>query len=753
MKNALIISILLLSTTLQAQLKFIRTDSIVVKHGTDTLAYPWAGGMNYCQFSSIDMDLDGKKDLFVFDRTFAQPLTFINKGGAGQTKYSYQPEYETKFPTFMGWVLLRDYNCDGKEDIFTYAPGGIAVYKNTSTTELQFELVTTLLRGLQCTSNVNIYVSSVDIPAIEDIDYDGDIDVLTFGVFGTFLEYHKNYSVELGYSCDSLIFTMKNQCWGHFREDNDSCILFLNQTISNCAGVGSPELAPYDPSFTDYVTLSEPEPGRGASRHTGSSLLAIDMDGINSKDIIVADISCNNLSMLLNSGAAPNLDSYMDSVDVNFPSYDVPVNIDTFPAGFFVDVNNDGKRDLIAAPNSTTLSENTTGNWLYLNTSSDTTPVFDFQQSAFMQDEMIERGEGALPVFFDYNVDGKLDLVIANYGYFVSGGVYQPKLTLYQNTGTVTQPVYSLVNSDFANVFTAINKVALYPAFGDLDGDGDGDMILGDIDGNIHYFTNGALSGSPASFSLTTALMTDNMATVIDVGKYATPMLVDIDRDGDLDLIIGEQNANLNYYENTGTASAPVFKFITNNFGDVHVNESWTPLGYSVPAIYDNAGEYVLFVGSSKGVLYQYDNIDGNLGGNFNLIDSLCYSNKIGGRVGAAVAHLSNDADPDMVVGNYRGGLTLYFGNNGTIGALSPEQVRIEFSVFPNPALDELSIQTNLNGSYTVELISATGQLVMTKKINSTYATLNIGSLQKGVYFVRITDRNGFTGNQRLIKQ
>ena len=32
------------------------------------LKYPWAGGMNSCQFGSIDLNFDGKSDLVIFDR-------------------------------------------------------------------------------------------------------------------------------------------------------------------------------------------------------------------------------------------------------------------------------------------------------------------------------------------------------------------------------------------------------------------------------------------------------------------------------------------------------------------------------------------------------------------------------------------------------------------------------------------------------------------------------------------------------------
>ena len=105
-----------------AQLNLDYYDSIPVSlDGITQLKNPWAGGLNSPQFSPIDMNGDGVKDLFVFERGYnGKVLTFINNGTPNEVDYYYAPEYESVFPEIHNWALLLGYNCDGREDIFNW---------------------------------------------------------------------------------------------------------------------------------------------------------------------------------------------------------------------------------------------------------------------------------------------------------------------------------------------------------------------------------------------------------------------------------------------------------------------------------------------------------------------------------------------------------------------------------------------------------------------------------------------------------
>ena len=58
----------------------------------------------------------------------------------------YAPFFIKEFPALKEWVLLRDYNCDGKEDIFKHTNSEIKVYRNDSDMDgLKFTLIKNLV--------------------------------------------------------------------------------------------------------------------------------------------------------------------------------------------------------------------------------------------------------------------------------------------------------------------------------------------------------------------------------------------------------------------------------------------------------------------------------------------------------------------------------------------------------------------------------------------------------------------------------
>ena len=189
-KNYALFSILfcMVAMTAAAQPSYrIYNDAKVKITAADAL-FPWAGGMNKPQFSDIDLDDDGSKDLVVFDRTGNTISTFLNKGTAGQVLYEYAPVYESVFPEMTHWMLLVDYNCDGAEDIFTSHDTGIKTFlADRSSGDLQFIPDVQKIQYEEVGFSFDLGVLVIDIPTIIYVNGDGDMDVLTFNLAGGFV--------------------------------------------------------------------------------------------------------------------------------------------------------------------------------------------------------------------------------------------------------------------------------------------------------------------------------------------------------------------------------------------------------------------------------------------------------------------------------------------------------------------------------------------------------------------------------------
>ncbi len=716
----------------QTTVGFARVDTVPVYVNSNPLLFPWAGGINFCQFSDIDLDQDGILDLFVFDRSGNKITTYINKGTPNQVDYELAPEYVSKFPLMHDWALLRDYNCDGKMDIFTCTVAGFSLYKNTSTlaTGLQFQLVKSIVNTDRSPNSShfigNLFVSQVDLPAIRDLDGDGDLDILTFENGGNKVEYHKNLSVDSFGICDSVYYITSTNCWGEFTENAINSSIQFNTT---CAAV---PLAPVSDN--------------SASRsHSGSCLECIEIENDGDQDILLGDLSNPQVSFLRNGGTSTY--AVVDMQDDSFPIYNTPLDLDVYGCGFHLDVNNDGIKDILFSPNAPNTSENFHSSVYYRNTNTNTDVNVTYVQDGFLQDSMLDVGEGAYPVFFDYDNDGDKDLFIGNYGYYQTAGPYESKIALLKNTGTSTNPSYTLMTRDFANIHVNVPSIiGTAITFGDLDGDGDKDMVIGDFTGRLNYFEK---QPGPADNFVFVA----SYYQAIDVGNYATPQLIDVDRDLKLDLLIGEQSGNVNYYHNNGTTAAPVFTLVTATFGSVIVNQIGYSTGFSAPCMYDDSGSYILLVGSERGWINRYDNIDGNLSGAFTRSDSMYVSIYEGGKVTPAVADANNDGLYDLVIGNYAGGVSMFYGDTTVFTGQTEVQQISSFSLFPNPANENLVVKTEkvIHGKQVFIIHDLAGKEVMRKEIFTQQTTISVADLPSGMYLCTLVDENGYAANSKLI--
>lgn len=90
-----------------------------------TLPNAFAGGLNASQFSKIRLNDDEREDLVVFDRASSKVSTFLAQADGS---FRYDPSYEVAFPAAYNWLLLVDYDNDGKRDLFTATTAGLRVF-------------------------------------------------------------------------------------------------------------------------------------------------------------------------------------------------------------------------------------------------------------------------------------------------------------------------------------------------------------------------------------------------------------------------------------------------------------------------------------------------------------------------------------------------------------------------------------------------------------------------------------------------
>jgi len=690
----------------------------VVQSGNE-IKFPFAGGLNTPQFSEVDLNQDGQRDLFIFDRSGNKVLTLINEGTSGEINYRYWYDYQLLFPTMENWAVMLDYNCDGLEDILTSYDIGIKTYTAAyDGSALSYTEDIPKMQYTEATFLFDLGVGYIDVPGFADVNFDGDLDILTFNIVGGIVDYFENREIEDGLDCGTWALEHVNSCWGNFYE---SGITYSVDLDTECKGIASSR---------DGV-------------HAGSTFMIFDEDADEDMDIVLGDLAFNNLNRLINGG--DKFFAHITEQDTMYPSYDVPYNLPIFPSPFLIDVNNDNKKDMLVSPNNANISENFKNVWYYENVSDDATYVFDFQNDSLFVSDMIDVGEGAYPVFFDYNYDGLDDIVIGNVGYY-NAGDYEGKLALYENSGTADAPEFSLVTRDFAGM-SGFPFNYLIPTFADLDNDGDEDMLIGEDEGFVHYFKNIAPESGPAEFSL----FAGNFQG-LDAGANSAPQLIDVNEDGLVDLIMGEQNGNLNYYENTGTIGDPIFTLQNDLWGNVDVRKAGSLTGHSVPELVKNtSGDFTLFVGCEDGTIFQYDPTD-DFSGAFTNITSAFNGIDEGSFASARFKDITSDGLNEMVTGNLRGGITLY---RDETAVQIPGEETFPIAVFPNPANDIITFQSpllNQMRSYTI--FDITGRFVLSASMNVTdHISIAVNNLDEGIYIIQFKSDHQDDATIKFIKQ
>lgn len=708
----------------------------VVRYG-ETLSNPWTGGFDAPEFSAADINRDGIKDLFVFDRSGNKVMVFLNDGSHSDTAFHYAPQYEQIFPPMNTWALLRDYNNDGIPDIFTnqtggdtlpngtVIPSGIEVYKGSIPYgNIRFDLNQPVLYYQYNQYNIDLWINSLAPPAILDVNHDGALDILDFGVYGSTVVYYQNTTASLGLPPDSLKFEQASQCWGEFYVSSYTSGPTLPVTLDVSCKTGT-------------AFGQDPED----LRHSGAAFWPISDGADSNVNGILTSVHIGAAVFLGNTGS--DTGAYMGWQDTLWPSCNTQVSMPLFPAAYQIDGDNDGLEDILMVPNfpypNAALNFNNV--WFYKRVMNDTCE-YQFAGDSFLVHTMLDFGTSSKPVFFDYNYDSLMDLVVGNLFYYnpLVPGVSQ--LALYRNTGTRTKPVFTEVTTDYMGL-SSYQLLNISPTFGDMDGDGKPDMIIGDANGDIDFFKN--VGDTAASFPTMTMPSYFN----INGGANATPFIYDVNGDSLPDLVIGNEYGLLAYYWNFGTRTQPEFSVDSADtmFGNINVTLPGAAAGNSQPYIMrDSAGNMLLFVGTDQGLVYEYLIDTAHLrNGTFTQLSSNFLQHTVGSQAAMQAFDLNNDGKMEYITGCSRGGLQLF---SETVWDSSvilsnknfAEPINKGIQVFPNPASDNFTCVVEGAGSFMQpQLYTLLGaKVVAPYAINTNNIVFDSRGLANGMYIVRI---------------
>jgi len=572
--------------------QFVREVYPFVVSDTSGVPYdhPFLGGFNVPRPQFIDIDADADLDLFVQERT-GQLMFFENTGDARHAHYVWRTD-RYKHLDVGEWTRFFDLDGDGDYDLLAEQTFSfIRYYRNDGSPTLP--VFTPVVDTLRDAVGEPLFSDRQNIPNLTDIDCDGRLDLFLGQLDGTVTRYES-----VGLDAQSV-----------------------------------PRFQLLTRRFEDISIVAQ----MNGSLHGANTLALTDIDDDGDQDLFWGDFFEPGLLFIRNTGTreSPSL----RGTPVPFPPDD-PFKTSGYNAPFFADIDGDQDKDLFIGVLGGAFNPNLTASDNFYFFERDEGGRFTRRSTRYLTN--LDVGSESIPAFADLDGDGDLDLLVANKidpADFNAARVYR-----FENTGTPTAPAFRLRGTlDLAPAFHYA------PALGDLDGDGDLDMLVGQWSrGKIAFYRNEGTPQAPK-------FVAENPEYVrLSRGSNATPALVDIDADGDLDLFSGEFSGTVNFYRNDGTPEEAAFTLVTDEYLGVDVGQRSFPAFNDL----DGDGDFDLIVGSEAKGLAVFRN-DGTPQTPEFVPDST-FSIPVPTLSTPAFVDLDGDGDSEFVTGGLSGGLWYY---------------------------------------------------------------------------------------------
>jgi predicted neuraminidase len=254
------------------------------------------------------------------------------------------------------------------------------------------------------------------------------------------------------------------------------------------------------------------------------------------------------------------------------------------------------------------------------------TGKFDFDQPTRIYPKTNIHGGGVranMWRYVDYDGDGDHDLAVGagdwsdygwdhaydNHGHWRNGPLHG-YVYLIENDGTDAEPQYSEKPRKLKAGGGDIDVFGWpSPNFGDFDDDGDLDLLCGEFLDGFTYFKNIGSRTDPVYAAGRKLKSPDGQPLVMDL-QMITPTACDWDRDGDLDLIVGDEDGRVALVENTGQFNDDLPVFQT----PVYFQQQADTLKFgalATPAVcdWDGDGDQDILCGNTAGHICLFENL------------------------------------------------------------------------------------------------------------------------------------------------
>jgi hypothetical protein len=526
----------------------------VLDSAGNAIALPFLGGFDVPRPQLVDVTGDGKPDLFVQERS--GELIYFERVG---DRWEWRTDHFQNLDVGE-WFRFVDIDNDGTPELFTeLLTGYIRVWKRDGAKLVALGDTVRDVDGRAIVADRQNILNAVDI------DCNGRLDLFIGRVQGVVDRYEQD-----GKSPDgSPRFRLLEEAWQGIE------VLGPEQTGGSLIRI---DTNPRGPAAEENTRL-----------HGANTLTFADIDTKGTLDLFWGDFFEEGLLRFENHGSCAQPD--LHAKPSRFP-YDKPVRTSGYNASTFADVDGDGNVDLVIGVIGGAFgpSRNSIDNLFLVKQA----PKGSWNVATKRLISMVDVGSDAVPVLADLNGDGTLDLVIG--GKTSQSDPKTGTVTWMENVGTPTQPSFR-----DRGELPIHGQFSYTPAVVDLDGDGKADIVVGNWTDRVQWYRNTGTPASPAWTLADTALVT------ITRGTNTTPAFGDLDGDGVVDLVIGEASGVLNLYKNSGTKTAPKFDLVSDHFQDIKVGRRSVPS----LADMDGDGKPDLLIGNAEGTVELWRNVSG----------------------------------------------------------------------------------------------------------------------------------------------